>query len=147
MNPASLRIKPVILRLHHKIISVFRMYFLRRAYAGVHFVFLRRGAYFCMEGKERVEKMFLSNLSVSLLKLCDKSNLTYAEAAELCGITARYFGDIVRHERNPSVDVLEKICEGFGITPSCLLLDNACEKCERDCKYSERNMDSDKTSA
>ena len=34
-------------------------------------------------------KMFLSNLSVSLLKICDANHLTYEIASEQCCVSAR----------------------------------------------------------
>ena len=67
-------------------------------------------------------KMFLSNLSVSLLKICDANHLTYETASEQCCVSARYFGDIVRRRVTPSIETLEKICIGFGVTPNDLLL-------------------------
>jgi len=66
--------------------------------------------------------MFLANLSTVILRLCDERKLTYEEAAALCCISSRYFGDIVRRKKNPSLAVLEKICTGSNISPNDLLL-------------------------
>ena len=66
--------------------------------------------------------MFLSNLSTSILKICDARELTYESASELCKLSSRYFGDIVRRRVTPSIGTLEKICVGFCVTPNDLLL-------------------------
>ena len=67
-------------------------------------------------------KMFLSNLSTSILKICDSNGLTYESASELCNLSARYFGDIARQRVTPSVVTLEKLCAGFQVTPNDLLI-------------------------
>ena len=67
-------------------------------------------------------KMFLSNLSTSILKICDSNGLTYESASELCNLSARYFGDIARQRVTPSVVTLEKLCAGFRVTPNDLLI-------------------------
>lgn len=67
-------------------------------------------------------KMFLSNLSTAILKICDANNLTYESAAELCNLSTRYFGDIARRRVTPSIATLEKLCAGFQVTPNDLLI-------------------------
>lgn len=67
--------------------------------------------------------MFLDNLSVSVLRICDRKNLTYDSASERCDISARYFGDIARRKSAPTIRTLEKLCAGLETTPNELLLD------------------------
>lgn len=64
--------------------------------------------------------MFSDNLSSSLLRLC--GGISYETAAERCGMSARYLGSIIRRRATPSVASLEKLCDGFGVTPNDLLL-------------------------
>lgn len=66
--------------------------------------------------------MFSENLSLSLLRLCGDRRLTYETASDLCDLSSRYFGDIVRRQTVPSVFTLEKLCRGFDRTPDELLL-------------------------
>ena len=66
--------------------------------------------------------MFLDNLSSAVLRLCDEKELTYEKASERCHISTRYFGDIARCKRAPSVLTLEKLCTGLEVTPNDLLL-------------------------
>ena len=65
--------------------------------------------------------MFSRQLSKAVLRFCESRKLTYETAAELCGISTRYFGSIARGNVSPSVDILEKICKGFGKAPNELL--------------------------
>lgn len=66
--------------------------------------------------------MFLANLSHTLLRLCEVRQLSYADAAALCGLSTRYFGAIVCRRTGPTIRTLEKLCSGFGVTPNALLL-------------------------
>lgn len=66
--------------------------------------------------------MFLDNLSISILKLCDEYQLTYEAASERCDISSRYFGDIARRKTTPTIATLEKICNGFHLMPNDLLV-------------------------
>lgn len=65
--------------------------------------------------------MFLDDLSNSLLLICERKKYSYETAAELCGISRRYFGKIVCKKAVPSIAVLEKICDGLQHTPNELL--------------------------
>ena len=65
--------------------------------------------------------MFSKNLSMSILQLCSSRNLSYEEAAELCGLSPRYFGSVARGQTNASIITLEKLCKGFKLTPNELL--------------------------
>jgi len=67
--------------------------------------------------------MFLDNLSVSVLRICDQEKLTYESASERCDLSARYFGDIARRKTAPTILTLEKLCAGLKTTPNELLLD------------------------
>ena len=69
--------------------------------------------------------MFLENLSISILKLCDSYKLTYEAASERCELSSRYFGDIARGKTSPTILTLEKLCVGFGMTPNDLLIPSA----------------------
>lgn len=74
--------------------------------------------------------MFSDRLTDNLLRICDKERLSYEAAAELCQISSRYFGSVVRKESSPSLDVLEKICRGLHTTPNDLLSIPAPEQLE-----------------
>ena len=65
--------------------------------------------------------MFSDKLSSSLLLLCGTNGLSYESASEICGMSPRYFGRIVRKESAPTITVLENICTGFDKSPNELL--------------------------
>ena len=65
--------------------------------------------------------MFSKDLSTSILQLCSGRDLSYEKAAELCGLSPRYFGSVARGQTNASIIVLEKLCKGFELTPNELL--------------------------
>lgn len=65
--------------------------------------------------------MFSEKLSDSLLQLCETKHLSYEAASELCEISSRHFGDVVRREASPTISVLEKFCRAFDKTPNELL--------------------------
>ena len=67
-------------------------------------------------------KMFLDNLSASVLRLCDTHKLSYEAASERCGLSSRYLGDIARGKTAPTILTLEKLCVGFDLTPNDLLV-------------------------
>ena len=71
--------------------------------------------------RERV-KMFLSNLSSSVLRLCDSRALSYKAVSELCDVSARHVSNIVRCKTALSIPTLEKLCHGFEVTPNDLLM-------------------------
>ena len=52
--------------------------------------------------RKRAIKMFLDNLSTSILKLCDTRRLSYEAASERCDLSSRYFGDIARGKTAPN---------------------------------------------
>lgn len=66
--------------------------------------------------------MYKDNLSVFLLRECYERNLSYEMAAELCNISERHFGNIVRRKNTPSVNIIERMCDAFDKTPNDLLL-------------------------
>lgn len=66
--------------------------------------------------------MFLDNLSISVLQLCDYHKIGYERASERCDLSSRYFGSIARRQTAPTIVTLEKICTGFAVTPNDLLL-------------------------
>lgn len=65
--------------------------------------------------------MFPERLSNAIHKICYEQHLSYRSASELCGISFRHFGSIARGQTNLSLDMLEKLCVGFGTTPNVLL--------------------------
>lgn len=75
--------------------------------------------------RKREIKMFLDNLSASVLRLCDARKLSYEAASELCDLSSRYFGDIARGKTAPTIPTLEKLCVGFDLTPNDLLIPSA----------------------
>jgi len=66
--------------------------------------------------------MFLDNLAVSVLFICDELKLTYGSASERCNLGERYFGDIARKRTAPTILTLEKLCIGLNRTPNELLM-------------------------
>ena len=65
--------------------------------------------------------MFSKKLSTALLGICESQNLSYESASEICGLSSRYFGSIARGQASPSVNTLEKLCDGFDRSPNDLL--------------------------
>ena len=65
--------------------------------------------------------MFLDNLSVSLLKICDAEHLSYERASERCNCSSRHFANIVCKRSYPSLNIFEQMCLGFRETPNHLL--------------------------
>lgn len=72
--------------------------------------------------KKRVVSTFSDVLSIAVLRLCETHKLSYEAAAERCGISPRYYGSIARKEAAPTILVLEKLCNGFQLTPNDLLV-------------------------
>ena len=66
--------------------------------------------------------MFSDTLSTAVLFICETYKLSYEAAAERCAISPRYYGSIARKEVSPTIVVLEKICNGFHLTPNDLLM-------------------------
>lgn len=66
--------------------------------------------------------MFLDNVAAFLLRQCQLRNLSYEAAAELCGISSRQFGNIVRKKCAPSIATIENICIAFSATPNDIFL-------------------------
>lgn len=69
--------------------------------------------------------MFLDNLAVNVLRLCDEEKLSYEKASEKCDLSPRYFGSITRGQTSPSIVTLEKLCTGFCLTPNDLLVEQS----------------------
>ena len=75
--------------------------------------------------RKREIKMFLDNLSTSVLRLCDTHKLSYQAASERCDLSSSYFVDIARGKTAPTILTLEKLCVGFDLTPNDLLIPSA----------------------
>ena len=54
--------------------------------------------------------MFSKNLSLPILRLCNSRDLSCEKAAELCGLSPRYFGSVARGQTNASIITFEKLC-------------------------------------
>lgn len=67
-------------------------------------------------------EMFSDNLSARVLRILDEQRLSYEAAAELCGMSSRHLGSIVRRRASPTIDMFERLCRGLGTTPDELLL-------------------------
>ena len=65
--------------------------------------------------------MYSDRLTEALLSICELRNLSYEAASELCDISSRHFGDIIRKDAVPTITVLEKMCAAFDVTPNDLL--------------------------
>lgn len=71
--------------------------------------------------RKRAFKMFLDNLSLSLLQICDTDHLSYEQAAERCDCSSKHFANIVCKRSCPTLKVFENICLGFRKSPNLLL--------------------------
>lgn len=71
---------------------------------------------------EREIKMFLDNLSTSVLRLCDARSSVYEATSKQCDLRSRYLGDIARGKTAPTILTLGKLCVGFDLTPNELLI-------------------------
>lgn len=67
--------------------------------------------------------MFLRVLSTALLKEMDKRKITLESLSEMCNMSKRAMGNIVREKSVPKLDSFEKICAGLEVSPEDLLLD------------------------
>ena len=65
--------------------------------------------------------MFTKQLASAIRRACISQNISHEAASELCDISSRYFGSIVRGKSAPSINTLEKLCHGFDKTPNELL--------------------------
>lgn len=62
-----------------------------------------------------------STLARNMRLLRAKKKISQEELADLCGLHRTYIGGIERHERNVSIDNIEKIAAAFGVSVSELL--------------------------
>lgn len=74
--------------------------------------------------RKDVLKMFSDTLSASVLRLLNEQKLSYESAAELCDISSRNMGNIIRRRVQPKLQTVEKLCQGLHVTPNELLLAN-----------------------
>ncbi|CAG7594393.1 hypothetical protein PEPTYR26121_01766 [Peptoniphilus tyrrelliae] len=58
-----------------------------------------------------------------------EKNLTQLELANLVGVTPKYIGFIENGERNPSLQVAQKIAEVLDSTIEDIFLQSKCTKC------------------
>ena len=66
--------------------------------------------------------MFSKTLAQKLLQLADEKRISQETLAEICDVSPRYMGNIVRGHQVPTIATLEKICKGLEMTPDKLLL-------------------------
>lgn len=64
-----------------------------------------------------LREVFANNLKAFRLA----QHLSQEELADLCGLHRTYISDIERGLRNVSIDNIERIANGLGVTPSQLL--------------------------
>ena len=81
----------------------------------------RKGYHATILNRKRVFSMFPDALSDSLSRLCDETELTYEATSRNCRCSPQYFSAIIHRKSVPSIAILEKLCDGFGKTPNCLL--------------------------
>lgn len=62
-------------------------------------------------------------LGKNLITIRKNYNLTRKNAAALVGVSEAYWGYLERGERNPGLDVIEKISKVFNISPHYLFID------------------------
>lgn len=65
--------------------------------------------------------MFLYNLSLSCLQICDAEHISYEQAAKRCDYSSKHFLNIVFRCSSPSLEVFKQICVGFQKSPNGLL--------------------------
>lgn len=58
-----------------------------------------------------------------------EKNLTQLELANLVGVTPKYIGFIENEERNPSLQVAQKIANALGYRIDDIFLHSNCTKC------------------
>ena len=66
--------------------------------------------------------MFSKNLSIALLKIMDQKNLSQESLAEICDLSPRFVGNIIRQKQSIGLDSFEKICSSLELDPNDLLL-------------------------
>ncbi len=66
--------------------------------------------------------MFSKNLSAALLKIIDEKNITQEDLAEICDLSPRFIGNIIRGHSSMRLDTFEKICSGLEVTPDEILI-------------------------
>ena len=66
--------------------------------------------------------MYSKTLSKAALHLCEAYELNFESAAERCGISEKCYRSIIKQDSVPSILDLEKICNGFQLTPNDLLI-------------------------
>lgn len=71
--------------------------------------------------RKRGFSMFLDNLSLSLLEILDKNKYSYKKLAHICNISPEFIGKMVRKEAQPTITVLQKMCESLSTSPNQLL--------------------------
>jgi len=54
----------------------------------------------------------------------EEQELTQKMVAHRAGFTAAYLGYLERGEKNPSVEIIERVADSLGIEPYYLLMDN-----------------------
>lgn len=66
--------------------------------------------------------MFKENLSTNLLLTAERKKLSQEKMSELCDISQRFMGNIIRGHQVPTLASFEKICMGLDESPNSLLL-------------------------
>ena len=66
-------------------------------------------------------KMFLANLSQSLLSFCHEEPCSQAVLAKRCGLSAKGLNKIICRHSDPKLSTLQSICAATHKTPSELL--------------------------
>ena len=69
--------------------------------------------------------LFMNSFSEKLKKLRQTAGYTQAEAASLLGISASAVGMYEQGRREPDLELTEKICELYNVTPNYLVNGNA----------------------
>lgn len=80
--------------------------------------------------------MFIDNLSLSLMLVCDVKKISQAELAKMCGISTRFLSKVICKRSVPTINSLEKICNSLSMTPNELLINS--ERNELHYRYAKR---------
>lgn len=66
--------------------------------------------------------MFSKNLSAALLRIIDEREMTQEDLAEICDLSPRFIGNIIRGHSSMRLDTFEKLCSGLDVTPDQILI-------------------------
>ncbi|MFB6356935.1 MAG: helix-turn-helix domain-containing protein [bacterium] len=70
--------------------------------------------------KKSSAKLFQEHLK----RIKEETGLSEAKLSEKCNLSRTYYGMLMRGDRDPSFEILDRICEGFELKPSELFTED-----------------------